>query len=97
MAGAAGVAPAILGSSTVNVAPCPGVLATEMVPPWASTVAWQIASPRPVPQVSRPRAASARVKRSNSVGKIAGSMPSPESATSSATIPSPASTETSMA
>ena len=59
MAGAAGAASAIRGSSTVNVAPCPGVLATEMVPPWASTIAWQIASPRPVPPVSRPRAASA--------------------------------------
>jgi len=32
-----------------NVAPCPGVDSTPMVPPWLSTICLAMASPRPVP------------------------------------------------
>ena len=37
------------GRRTVNVAPCPGSLATSMVPPWSATMRATVASPSPVP------------------------------------------------
>lgn len=43
-----------LGRATVNAPPSPGRDSTQMVPPWARTISWQIASPNPVPP-GRPR------------------------------------------
>lgn len=50
------------GSVKRKVEPSPGVLSTQMRPPWASTRPLQMASPRPAPRLSR---ASACQKRSN--------------------------------
>jgi|WetSurMetagenome_2_1015567.scaffolds.fasta_scaffold21247_3 hypothetical protein len=33
----------------LNVAPSPGSLSTQILPPWRSTIRWQIARPIPVP------------------------------------------------
>src|SRR5207245_2657138 len=40
------------GSSTVNVAPDPGLVTSEMRPPCSLTIPWQIDNPRPVPSPS---------------------------------------------
>ena len=39
----------VVGSRTVNVEPCPGVLTTVIVPPIIAQKRWLIASPSPVP------------------------------------------------
>ena len=41
------------GSATVNVVPSPGLLATDTVPPWASTRRLTMVRPRPAPPVTR--------------------------------------------
>jgi len=41
------------GSSTVNVVPAPSMLSTRILPPTDSTMVLVIASPRPVPAISR--------------------------------------------
>ena len=48
------------GSLTVKVLPAPGWLETSMEPPWASTMALQMARPRPVPPRWLERALSTR-------------------------------------
>ena len=48
------------GRRTVKVALVPGWLAASMVPPWASTMALEIARPRPVWQPLPVRDLSAR-------------------------------------
>ena len=48
------------GSLTVKVLPTPGWLETSMLPPWASTMALQIARPRPLRPWMRERDLSAR-------------------------------------
>ena len=88
----------LFGNPTVNVVPRPGRLCTSIVPPCASAIHLQIASPRPVPARSlvRVRAVSARQKRSKTCGRSHGAMPMPVSATLNTARPlSPASsTET---
>ena len=59
------------------VAPWPGTLSRTMAPPALSTIALQMASPRPVPPVLRLREGSPREKRSKTCGRSAGSTPSP--------------------
>jgi hypothetical protein len=39
----------IIGSNTSKTLPFPGVLLTEILPPWRSTIFWQRARPIPVP------------------------------------------------
>lgn len=48
------------GRVRVNRVPCPGVLSTATVPPWASAISFTMASPSPVPPDSLARAGSAR-------------------------------------
>ena len=49
------------GRRKVTVAPCPGPsLSMVIVPPWASTMAWVMANPRPVPPLPRLRDWSVR-------------------------------------
>ena len=48
------------GSVTTNRAPCPSLLSTVMVPPWASTNRFAMARPRPAPPCSLVRALSVR-------------------------------------
>ena len=52
-----------LGSSNQNVLPTPSVLSKPMRPPWAVTISWQSASPRPVPPISRVSEESTRKNR----------------------------------
>ena len=40
------------GRLTKNVEPTPGVLSTQIRPPWAWAIFWQMASPAPVPSYS---------------------------------------------
>ena len=56
------------GNRTVNVVPFPISLTTSMVPRWATTMAWQIESPSPLPPCERPRDLSTREKRSKGQG-----------------------------
>ena len=58
-----------------------------MTPPCASTIHFEIASPRPVPGCSpvRERARSARQKRSNTLGRSPGAIPIPVSCTAMVT------------
>jgi hypothetical protein len=44
----------------VNVVPAPSALSTRIEPPCASTIAYAIASPRPVPGIARSVALDAR-------------------------------------
>src|ERR1700722_11773961 len=53
---------------TVNRVPTPGSVVKEIWPPWAWTMLWQMARPRPLPPASRERALSARKKRSKTWG-----------------------------
>src|SRR5262249_42358833 len=45
---------ATAGSTTTNVAPCPGFDSAQMRPPFASVKPLAIASPRPAPRVLSP-------------------------------------------
>ena len=65
------------GSSTVNVAPAPGLVMSEMRPPCSFTIPWEIDNPRPVPSPS-----PLVVKNgSNTRAAISSVMPGPESVT----------------
>lgn len=44
----------------MNVLPCFPSLSTVIVPPWASTMAREMVSPRPLPGITRRVAASVR-------------------------------------
>ena len=55
--------------------------------PWARASAATMARPRPVPPVSRPRAGSARTKRSKVTGSMDSGKPGPSSATLSTQAP----------
>jgi len=48
------------GRDTAKVVPCPGSLFSEIVPPWASTIAFAIERPRPAPPVALVRDSSLR-------------------------------------
>ena len=71
------------GSVNVKHAPPPGASATRIVPPWSSTIARAIASPRPVPPAAR--LSSPRQKRSNTRSPAPGGSPLPVSATLTST------------
>ena len=71
------------GSTTVNVLPLPGVLATEISPPIRLARLRDISSPKPVPPNRRDVLSSPWVKRLNSLDRVAASMPMPSSLTSS--------------
>ncbi|MNY50523.1 hypothetical protein D3C86_1860310 [compost metagenome] len=60
--------------------PRPGALSTAISPPWASTRAFEIASPSPVPPFCLP--ASSWLKRWKSLGWSSGGIPTPSSSTS---------------
>ena len=51
---------ATAGSASENALPAPSSSSTQTRPPWASAISRQIASPRPLPPRSRPRAGSTR-------------------------------------
>ena len=69
------------GSSTVNVAPAPGLDSRVMRPPCSVTMPWQIESPSPVPSPS-----DLVVKNgSKTRAAISSEMPGPSSATVTAT------------
>ena len=70
------------GSVTTKVAPPPGALPARTSPPWASTIAATIASPRPAPPRPRSRPASERQKRSNRASASLVGRPGPWSRTS---------------
>ena len=61
-----------LGSSNQNVLPTPSVLSKPMRPPWAVTISWQSARPRPVPPISRVSEESTRKKRVKTCACCAG-------------------------
>src|SRR4029450_7991428 len=71
------------GSTKRIVVPRPGSLSAEIVPPWAWTRLFAIASPSP-----EPRDSGERAKRSNTCASSSGAMPSPVSVTRNATPPS---------
>ena len=62
-----------------------GRLRAPAAPPWARAITSTIASPSPAPP--RPRAGSARVKRSNAASRNSGGKPGPSSRTCSSTLP----------
>src|SRR5262245_12412368 len=72
------------GRPTVNVVPTPALLLKEIVPPCASTIAFVIERPRPVPWMFL--AVEARKKRSNSRWASSSGMPTPVSLTSSCAV-----------
>src|SRR6201999_940610 len=63
------------GRTTVNVAPSPGALSTEIVPSWASTIC--LATHRPRPRPPKLRAETPRSKRPKMRRRYCGSMPTP--------------------
>ena len=67
--------------------PCASVLWTVIVLSWASAIACEIASPRPVPGMALAVALDARKKRSKSRGSSSAGMPMPVSLTLSAMAP----------
>jgi eukaryotic-like serine/threonine-protein kinase len=71
----------LVGSETKKVVPRPGVLSTQMRPPWSSTICRQMNSPRPEP---RPPCQYRSKMRSRS----SGAMPGPVSVTEKVTVPS---------
>ena len=72
----------------MNVLPCPSSLRTEMVPWWASTMAREMVSPRPLPGITRWVTASVRKNRSKIRSRSAAGMPMPVSETlSTASFP----------
>lgn len=77
-----GPTPRAVGSTTVNVVPTPTALRTSIVPPWSVTIWRAMDSPRPLPPVVRPRAASAHQKRSKRCGRSFAGIPLPVSRTS---------------
>src|SRR5262249_50660119 len=83
-----------LGIVKENVVPFPGVLSTQIRPPWASTMPLVMGSPSPAP--SR-RGLVACQNRSKTRGTSSGAMPEPVSATQKTTSRSlevaPATTE----
>src|SRR5262249_14900758 len=66
-----------------KVVPTPSRLSSSMAPPCASTIAFAIPSPSPVPGIARFVAAEERKKRSNSRVCSSAGMPIPLSRTSS--------------
>ncbi len=70
-----------LGSSNQNVLPTPSWLSKPMRPPWAVTISWHSARPRPVPPISRVSEESTRKKRVKTCACCEAGMPSPESVT----------------
>src|SRR5437879_3907696 len=71
------------GSSTVNVAPPPGLVSSVMRPPCSFRIPWQIDSPSPVPSPS-----PLVVKNgSNTCAAISSAIPGPESVMLTATPP----------
>src|SRR5262249_6386707 len=68
------------GRSTVNVVPAPTVLWNEIVPPCASTIAFEMERPSPVPWMFW--AVDARKKRSKSRLASSSGIPTPVSRTS---------------
>lgn len=76
----AGAGP-VVASVTVKVVPTPTVLSTAIVPWWSVTIWRAMDSPRPLPPVARPRAASARQKRSKRCGRSSAGIPFPVSRT----------------
>src|SRR3954467_2028029 len=74
------------GSRRRTVVPSTGLLATETEPPCASTMAFTIGSPRPVPPASWGR----RTKRSKTRGSASSGMPTPWSIPSKAAAPAEA-------
>src|SRR5262249_44633931 len=68
------------GSRTVNRAPPPGAPSTAIEPPWASTMALQMASPIPLVPATGPDRNGAKM-----AAPSPGGMPSPQSVTVTAT------------
>ena len=68
-----------------KVVPPLGLLFASIVPPWASTRFFAMASPRPAPPVVRAREGSARRNLSNTVAITSSGMPSPVSSTATKT------------
>jgi len=69
----AGTSPFIRrGSTAWNTLPAPGVLRTPTAPPWASTMRFVSASPRPVPGVLLRRPASSCWNSTNSPPQVLG-------------------------
>ena len=64
------------GNVTLNTEPLPSWLVTAIVPPWASTMAFAIANPIPVPctrkRWSRPRRGVSRWKQRRNVARVNG-------------------------
>src|SRR4051794_40463690 len=82
------------GSSTVNVVPCPlPALVAVIVPPCASTMPLQIASPNPSPPDSRVTAGPPCSYRLKMRGSSSAPMPAPVSLTETHIRPSDASHE----
>ena len=73
---------------TRTCCPRPRVLSKPMRPPWAVTISWQSASPRPVPPISRVSEESTRKKRVKTCACWSAGMPRPESLTCTRAKPS---------
>ena len=81
-------APAATGRLNENVLPWPGVLSTQMRPPWCSTISRQMGSPSPVPLGLSVSVSPTCLKRSNTFGWSAAAMPRPVSTTLTMISPS---------
>jgi hypothetical protein len=74
----------VTGSVKRKVVPAPGSLSTPMAPPFASTMPWAMARPRPAPPTVPSRVLQ---NRSKTRSRVAASMQQPVSLTGSATTP----------
>ena len=72
------------GNVNVHTEPLPGADSILIVPPWTSTIFWQMVNPSPTPPYFLP---SSRLKGSNTVVHSSGSIPMPLSSTRMAHIP----------
>ena len=76
----------LTGRQTVNELPCPGVLFTDISPPWASTMRRTIANPSPEPG-RPPGLFLTRANSSKIMAWCSGAMPIPVSLTHTSTRP----------